>query len=155
MPIFLWICHKQCCAFVTAVQYAISGFTGPCHNKTDLFNTLRLRQNGHHFLDDIFKRIFFNKNIWILKFFPKGLIDNNTALVEIMAWRRMLIWFIDAYLRPCVSKVYIFLFLILMFWQRETHVTHRATEKWSCHKLCRSKFMTFYNNFSDWNIGIE
>ena len=29
------------------------------------FNTLRLRQNGCHFADDIFKCIFLNKNVWI------------------------------------------------------------------------------------------
>ena len=27
--------------------------------------TLRLRQNGRHFADDIFKRIFLNENVWI------------------------------------------------------------------------------------------
>ena len=40
-----------------------------------------------------FSNVFFlNENIWIsntisLKFVPKGPIDNNTALVQIMAWR--------------------------------------------------------------------
>ena len=44
----------------------------------DMFvNTLKQRQNGHHFLDDIFKYIFLNANVWILikislKFVPKG-----------------------------------------------------------------------------------
>ena len=56
-------------------------------------NTFRLRQNGRHFADDIFKRIFLNENIWIsisipLKFVPKGPINNIPALVQIMAWRR-------------------------------------------------------------------
>ena len=56
-------------------------------------NTLRPRQNGRHFADDIFKCIFLNKNVWIsikisLKFVPKGPINNIPALVEIMAWRR-------------------------------------------------------------------
>ena len=31
----------------------------------DYLNTLRPRQNGHHFADDIFKYIFFNENVWI------------------------------------------------------------------------------------------
>ena len=57
------------------------------------FNTLRLRQNGRHFPDDIFKCIFFNENIWIsiktsLKFVPEGPINNIPSLVQIMAWRR-------------------------------------------------------------------
>ena len=56
-------------------------------------STLRPRRNEQHFADDIFKRIFFNENIWILtkislKFVPKGPINNFTALVQIMAWRR-------------------------------------------------------------------
>ena len=59
----------------------------------NLFNTLRPRQNGRHFADYIFKRIFFNENVCIsieisLKFVPKGPIDNIPALVQIMAWHR-------------------------------------------------------------------
>ena len=58
-----------------------------------VFNTLRPRRNEQHFADDIFKRIFFNENIWIsieisLKFVSKGPINNIPALVQIMAWRR-------------------------------------------------------------------
>ena len=58
-----------------------------------LVNTLRPRWNWQHFADDIFKRIFFNENVWIsfkisLKFVPKGSIINIAALVQIMAWRR-------------------------------------------------------------------
>ena len=56
-------------------------------------NTLRPRQNGRHFADDVFKCIFLNGNLWIvikisLKFVPKGPINNIPALVQIMAWRR-------------------------------------------------------------------
>ena len=56
-------------------------------------NTLRPRQNGRHFADDIFKCIFLNENVWIsikmsLKFVPNGPIINIPALVQIMAWRR-------------------------------------------------------------------
>ena len=57
------------------------------------FNTLRQRQNWQHFPNDIFKRIFFNENVWIsmtisLKFVPKGPVNNIPALVLIMAWSR-------------------------------------------------------------------
>ena len=57
------------------------------------FNTLRPRGNEQDFADDIFKRIFFNENVWIsikisLKFVPKGPINNFPALVQIMAWHR-------------------------------------------------------------------
>ena len=56
-------------------------------------NTLRPRQDGRHFADDIFKCIFLNWNVWIpikisLKFVPKGGINNIPALVQIMTWRR-------------------------------------------------------------------
>ena len=56
-------------------------------------NPLRPRQNGHRFADDIFKRIFLNENVKIsikisLKFVPKGPINNNPALVQIIAWRQ-------------------------------------------------------------------
>ena len=56
-------------------------------------NTLRPRPNGRRFADDTFKRIFLNENVIIsikisLKFVPKGPINNNPALVQIMAWRR-------------------------------------------------------------------
>ena len=60
---------------------------------TRRINTLRLRQNGRHFADDVFKCIFLNENVWIslkisLKFVPKGPINNIPAMVQIMAWRR-------------------------------------------------------------------
>ena len=56
-------------------------------------NTLRPRQNGRRFADEIFKWIFLNENVWILinislKFVPQGSINNIPALVQIMAWRR-------------------------------------------------------------------
>ena len=56
-------------------------------------NTLRPKQNGHRFADDTFKRIFLNENARIsinisLKFVPKGSINNDPALVQIMAWCR-------------------------------------------------------------------
>ena len=49
-------------------------------------------QNGRHFADDILRCIFVNGKDCILikislKFVPKGPIDNNHALVWIMAWR--------------------------------------------------------------------
>ena len=71
------------------------------------------RQNGHHFTDDIFRWIFLHEKFYIfiklsLKFVPKGLNDNNPALVKIMGWRRignkplseqMLTWFPDVYMQ--------------------------------------------------------
>ena len=55
--------------------------------------TLRPRQNGCRFPDDIFKDIFLNENVLIsikisLKFVLNDPISNIPALVQIMAWRR-------------------------------------------------------------------
>ena len=56
-------------------------------------NTLRPRQNGRHFADDLLKCIFLNENLCnsiqiSLKFVPKGPNNNITALVQTMAWCR-------------------------------------------------------------------
>ena len=75
------------------------------------FNTLRPRQNGCYFADDICKCLFLNENVWIavkISLFlgfvlypwisenlnsaysihiPKVQINNIPALVQIMAWR--------------------------------------------------------------------
>ena len=56
-------------------------------------NTLRPRQNGRDFPDDIFNWIFLKENVSItikisLKFVPKGPSNNIPALVQMMAWRR-------------------------------------------------------------------
>ena len=53
-----------------------------CRPKTWWLNTLRPRQNGRHFADDIFKCIFLNENAWIpikisLKFVPQGPISHH------------------------------------------------------------------------------
>ena len=56
-------------------------------------NTLRPRQDGRHFADDIFKCIFLYENVWLaiklsLKFVPDGPINTIPESVQIMAWRR-------------------------------------------------------------------
>ena len=48
-------------------------------------NTLRRRQNGHHFADDIFKCIFLNENVWILikisvKFVPEDPVNKYYSI---------------------------------------------------------------------------
>ena len=54
--------------------------------ETTSINTLRPRQNGRDFADDIFKCIFLNENVRILikislKFVSMGPINNISALV--------------------------------------------------------------------------
>ena len=56
-------------------------------------NTLRPRQNGYHFPDDIFKCIFLNEKVSFLinislKYVPKCSSNNIPALVQIMVWCR-------------------------------------------------------------------
>ena len=63
------------------------------HDGILVANTLKPRQKGRHFADDIFNCVFLNENVWIsinisLKFVPKGPIDSIPALVRMMAWRR-------------------------------------------------------------------
>ena len=80
---------------------------------SQLLNTSPPWQNGRYFATDIFKRIFLNENFRILiqislNFVPKGILDNNSALFQVMAWRRigdkplpesMLTLVTDAYMR--------------------------------------------------------
>ena len=59
--------------------------------KQSFLNTLRSRQNGHHFTDNIFKCIFLNENVQILiiillKFVPKDQIKNIPTVIQTMAW---------------------------------------------------------------------
>ena len=59
--------------------------------KGQVFNKLRLRQNGHHFPDNTFKWIFVNEKVWIsikisLKYIPSGPINNIPISLWIMAW---------------------------------------------------------------------
>ena len=54
-------------------------------------NTLRQRQDGYHFTDNIFKCIFVYENWCILiqislKFVPKSAINNKKALFKVVAW---------------------------------------------------------------------
>ena len=88
-----WFTDSQCSWVETIV---IVGGDHCNRSKSCLYthvNTLRPGQNGRHVLDDIFKCIFLNENVWILskislKFVPKGPINTIQALVQIMAWCR-------------------------------------------------------------------
>ena len=79
-----------------------------------LVNSSLPGQNGCHLADDSFKCLSLDEKARIsitfsLKFVPKGQINNISALVQIMAWRRpgdkplsepMLTPLTDAYVRP-------------------------------------------------------
>ena len=89
--IHLRCCHGDCRQWNNASD--LTFFRRIAEGNLKHINTLRLRQNGRHFADDTFNRIFLNENVWIsikisLKNVPKGPINNIPALVQIMAWRR-------------------------------------------------------------------
>ena len=57
-----------------------------------IINSFPPGQNGCYFTDNIFRCIFVNEKfcilIWIsLKYVPKGTIDNESILAQVMAWR--------------------------------------------------------------------
>ena len=91
-------CHFDVCKIVICLTLSPWNLTLPYWHTTlslvcSWFNTLRPRGSRHHLADDIFKYIFLNENVWILinillKFIPKGPINNIPALVQMMAWRR-------------------------------------------------------------------
>ena len=61
------------------------------YNKT--FSTMRPEQHGHHFADVTFKCIIFYENSWIFIGIPltcvcEVLIDDESTLVQVMAWCR-------------------------------------------------------------------
>ena len=83
------------------------------HPSKKMKNSSPPGQNGLHFADDLFKYNILNEKLRILvlillKFVPQRPIDNKSALVQVMAWRRigdepfcktMLTRFSDAYMR--------------------------------------------------------
>ena len=93
-----------------------------CHSTTAwMLNTLRPRQNGGRFADDILDCVLLNENVWIsikisLKFLPKGPINNIPALIPIMTWRRPgdkpLSGRIYAPLGPNELKIWIIIFFL-------------------------------------------
>ena len=84
----------RCCISTLAVHWSKSTQRQklPWGAFKNTFNTLRPKQDGRHFADNIFKCIFLNENIWILlkislKFVLKVQINNIPALVQIMVCR--------------------------------------------------------------------
>ena len=61
----------------------------PYFTTNHIINTLGPRHNGCDFADDIFKYIFLKENAqFFIKISLKDPIDNVTALVQVMVWRR-------------------------------------------------------------------
>ena len=70
---FTWIEFKKSFGEILSIDTA---------SLASAFNSLRPRQNGRYFLDNIFKCIFLNENVSIvIKISLKGPINNIPALV--------------------------------------------------------------------------
>ena len=92
VKVMAW-CHQATSHYQPAITWANVDLTQIYVTRPQWVNTLRPRQNGRRFADDVFKCIFLNENEWIslkisLKFAPMVPINNIPALVQIMAWRR-------------------------------------------------------------------
>ena len=106
--IFVLLCYSSILRFDVFLMASL----GPAIAR--VFNPPSPEQNGHHFANGIFRRIFLNEKSCILiimalklTFVPKDPFDNKPALFHIMAWRRiddktlsepMLAQFTDAFL---------------------------------------------------------
>ena len=97
MPMIIFIWHSCDARRYKLIEIGIWPFISksqqPATFQCQGINTLRPRQNGRHFQDDIFKCIFSNENVWIslknsMKVLPKVRIYNVPALVQIMYCRR-------------------------------------------------------------------
>ena len=121
-------------------------------------HTLRPRQYGRHFADDILTCIFFNENCCILikfslKYVRKGPIDNNPALVQIMAWCRSGDKPLSEPMMISYRRIYASLGLnVLITWQHG--LVHWETPKFECDRLCWSHTESVEGNIDNIIIGL-
>ena len=92
IPMWNWHQVPRVCAAFSTEYHRVSRDRHILHHCwfPMLLNTLRARQYGYRFPNDIFKCIFVNENVLILieislKFVPKVQINDIQALVQIMA----------------------------------------------------------------------
>ena len=65
----------------------------PVYMRDRNFNTLRPRQNCCHFAEDSFKCVFFSIQMFEFRLVSLKFVPNTIpALVQIMAWRQVIIW---------------------------------------------------------------
>ena len=96
IPAHIDICYKN-----LKPKYSVKIRTRDCRSNVfwqiafghfNTVNTLRPKQSGRHFADDIFKSIFVNENVWIslnisLKFVLTVPIDNNPSFITMTSYR--------------------------------------------------------------------
>ena len=91
---YQWNLKRNWCIFIQANAFEnVVWKMAAILSRPQCVNTLRPRQNGRHFSDDIFEWIFWNENVLIsinisLKFVPGGPINNIPTLLQIVALRR-------------------------------------------------------------------
>ena len=90
-PLWVYGRNRACCLATIAGATILESKS----SLSKLFNTLRLRREGHLFSDNIFKHICLNEKVSILikislKFARKGSLNNKRAFVQIIAWYRPL-----------------------------------------------------------------
>ena len=120
------------------------------------FTTLRPRQNGCHFPDDIFKWIILNENVWILlkislKFVPKVQINNIVALVQMMAWHRPGDKSLSEIMMVSLLPLVCLVLLILMLWHRQA-IFESKGDKLSSSAECRTRSWEVWDTIlsADW-----
>ena len=87
---FFYLFHQCCIVFMASCRYSrciLCNYYMLC-----LVNSSPPGQNGRHFADDNFKHILMNEKFCIsirisLNVIPNGLIDNESALIQVMAWQ--------------------------------------------------------------------
>ena len=129
--------------------------------EANIINTLRPRQDGRYFADDVLKCIFLNENVWIslkipLKLVPSGPINNIPALVQIMAWHRpgdkplseSMLVFVPTYIcvtpPQWVNENIWFLSLTASQWCHS--FTHSTLNIFISHMIMCLHFVSFHHN---------
>ena len=153
----VWIFNRACYLGVHYWNYypgALIFNSSPLDNMADLSQT--------HFADDIFNCIFVNEKLRILiqislNFVPKGPIDNKSALVQVMAWRRtgdkllpeaMIAEFTDALYAALGGDEFIRRSLVVSYCLNGNLWHSTETPHWVTNKMT-IMFMTFSMQFLD------
>ena len=122
-------------------------------------NTLRPRQNGRHFANNIFQCIFLNVNVWTsnkfsLNFVARCPINNIPGLVQIMVWHRQ-----DKPLsKPTMFRLLMHIYVTRPQWVKSSHLNKiliiQSMGKIFCVEFQRAhlKFHTKYLTHIYWLV---
>ena len=113
LPGIIWLRYVWIQLVILYVFYGcVSVYTAWKHDEYQPFNTLRLRQNGCYFADNIFKCIYLNENLCVLtrislKFVPKGWYQTSIGSDNGLAPNRWqaIIWTNDGLVYCCLHAL--------------------------------------------------